>query len=166
MQWSHPQTQGDPPSGRAWHSATMVGQQLVIFGGEDRRFRHTGGERVTLRMNDIHLLDLKAMQWTGVKPPGECPAQRCGHSAIFIDLIRPHLLWKSGLFVWGGTGGGLLSGAEEMHFLEEGEEEQLQRRELMVKWSEKAKIRRKIEMQKKERARKNKEGRRRKEERR
>jgi hypothetical protein len=66
----------DPASGTAW-----------LFGGRDRG---------TL-FDDLWSFDLAAERWTRVKPSGDAPAARFGHTGTWVDGV--------GLVVWSGQAG-------------------------------------------------------------
>ncbi|XP_058077112.1 uncharacterized protein LOC131225578 isoform X2 [Magnolia sinica] len=88
-EWSRPACTGDPPSPRESHSATVIGNdKLVIFGGS--------GEGEANYLNDVHILDLKAMRWTSPKVKGDLPAPRDSHIAVVVE---------SKLLVYGGDCG-------------------------------------------------------------
>ncbi|WOL12187.1 acyl-CoA-binding domain-containing protein 4-like [Canna indica] len=70
--WSNLKTYGQPPISRGGHSVTLVGNVLIIFGGED-------GKRSLL--NDLHMLDLESMTWDDVEPIGTPPSPRSDHAA-------------------------------------------------------------------------------------
>jgi hypothetical protein len=102
LTWSRPPSQGACPSGRGGHSATQVGNLMLVFGGtffDAGRFHY---------LNDLWALDVETLKWHrpalggggpgGRAPP--CPGPRYGHSAVIVD-------WN--VFVFGGKGeGGLL----------------------------------------------------------
>ncbi len=64
MKWSKEVIQGYPPPPRKFHTSTLVGNQLYIFGGVD--------ENNTLCSNDMYILDI-----------GKCPSLKqnsmCNH---------------------------------------------------------------------------------------
>jgi hypothetical protein len=71
--------------------ATLVGDRLYIFGGEDCNRRP---------LADLYILDLSTLTWTAVDVPGKPhakPPPRCGHAAV---------VYQDKLIVFGG---GLLS---------------------------------------------------------
>ncbi|KAF6170920.1 hypothetical protein GIB67_014737 [Kingdonia uniflora] len=76
-EWVNPKCDGTPPSPRESHTATIVGdEKLVIFGGS--------GEGEGNYLNDLHVLDLKAMRWISPEVKGTLPAPRDSHIAVAI----------------------------------------------------------------------------------
>lgn len=73
MKWSSPETTGDKPSPRAWHSACTIGKFIVVFGGTAGRYDF---------FNDVFVLDTEALHWHHIDFIGEQPAPRCSHSAV------------------------------------------------------------------------------------
>ena len=76
-------TGGKAPSPRFSHSACMIsGRYLVIYGGRnDKMFNSVGN----VALNDLHLLDLKALQWVTVAlycQDGAIPLSRWGHRIV------------------------------------------------------------------------------------
>ncbi|XP_061700516.1 uncharacterized protein zgc:163014 isoform X2 [Syngnathoides biaculeatus] len=55
--WYKPLVDGDKPLPRFGHSATLLSQKLVIF----------GGQKTATYLNDLHVLDLGFMEYTAVK---------------------------------------------------------------------------------------------------
>lgn len=82
--WSKLEPSGTKPSARGGHTATLLGQQLFVFGGEDRSRR---------ALSDLHVLDLKTMTWSSPATTGAAPAARTGHAAAALGDM---------LFVFGG----------------------------------------------------------------
>jgi hypothetical protein len=82
------QTAGSIPSGRAGHTATLFGDHLVIFGGND-------GEL----LNDVWILCLKSMRWRktgsgGIPISGKPPYPVSSHSATkFSDQLGDFILF-------------------------------------------------------------------------
>jgi len=56
---------GTPPSARAHHSATLLGEAVYVLGGA------TGGERP---LRDAHVLDVSSMSWS--QPEVRSPVAR------------------------------------------------------------------------------------------
>lgn len=84
MIWSAPETTGNKPSPRAWHTATVIGKNIVVVGGTAGRL---------LFYNDVYVLDTEKMHWYKIEVQGEQPAPRCSHSTS---------LHGSKLIVFGG----------------------------------------------------------------
>ena len=81
---------GERPSARGGHTATMAENQIVIFGGSCYT---TGGHFAYY--NDTYVLDTENRLWHKVQCSGEAPAPRYGHS---VELVG------SRMFVFGGRG--------------------------------------------------------------
>lgn len=73
--WSLLSIEGEQPVARGGHSATLVGSELYIFGGEDV------GRRA---LNDLQMLDLVHMTWTKLKPKNKGPSPRSTHAATCV----------------------------------------------------------------------------------
>ncbi|KAL1809487.1 hypothetical protein DCAR_0729036 [Daucus carota subsp. sativus] len=99
-EWSQPICQGVAPCPRESHTATLVGgDKLLIFGGS--------GEGGANYLNDLHVLDLIAMQWTSPEVKGDVPIPRDSHSSVAVG---------SKLFVYGGDCGDRYQG--DVHVLD------------------------------------------------
>jgi hypothetical protein len=84
--WQELKCGGTPPSVRGGHSATLVGDLLVVFGGEDDHRRV---------QDDLHVLDLLTCTWSQVRE-NECisgsHAQKHSHrhtSALCLSMFCP-----------------------------------------------------------------------------
>ncbi|GFY46298.1 kelch domain-containing protein 1 [Trichonephila inaurata madagascariensis] len=74
--WSVPATTGTLPSARAAHAAAVAQGKVYIFGG-----RHD-----VFRLNDMHCLDMKTMEWSGkLSMKGTLPVGRSWHSLTALD---------------------------------------------------------------------------------
>jgi hypothetical protein len=74
--WSLVEPMGDVcPPPRYAHSTTMVGRQLVVFGG-------CGND--TQALNDLWIFDLESLTWINPTLSGVPPAQRSYHTASLI----------------------------------------------------------------------------------
>lgn len=69
--WYQPIVMGDRPLPRCGHSATLLNDKLILF----------GGSRSRVFLNDLHILDLGFMEYVHVHIPGP-PAPRCRHAAL------------------------------------------------------------------------------------
>ncbi|XP_055496245.1 ras guanine nucleotide exchange factor F isoform X2 [Leucoraja erinacea] len=69
--WYQPIVMGDRPLPRCGHSATLLNDKLILF----------GGSRSRVFLNDLHILDLGFMEYVHVQIPGP-PAPRCRHAAL------------------------------------------------------------------------------------
>jgi hypothetical protein len=66
---------GEAPM-RQFHTASIIDNQMFVFGGGDGKFW----------LNDLLILDLNGLEWTGPVPTsGATPAGRLQHSAITFD---------------------------------------------------------------------------------
>mgnify|MGYP000863892038 FL=1 len=83
--WSTPVVRGMAPSPRYKHSATVIGDWVLLFGGHGSRF-----------LADIHLLSLTALAWSRPQVCGHQPLPVAGHSATLVG---------SDVIVIGGHGG-------------------------------------------------------------
>ncbi|GMY21162.1 kelch domain-containing protein 3 isoform X2, partial [Fagus crenata] len=71
--WSQPIIKGTPPTSRACHTCTTVGDDLFVFGG-------TGGKNP---LKDLHVLNTSSHAWTSPTIEGDGPEPRKCHSAAF-----------------------------------------------------------------------------------
>ncbi|KAK0052261.1 kelch domain-containing protein 2 [Biomphalaria pfeifferi] len=85
--WYKPIVTGDKPLPRSGHSATLLNDQLVIFGGWDFPFCY----------NDLFILDLTTVDWSSPKCTGQPPKPRCWHASCAITNER--------IFIHGGYDG-------------------------------------------------------------
>lgn len=75
MTWDEIEAAGSPPSPRSDHAAAVHAERyLLIFGG---------GSHATC-FDDLHVLDLQAMEWSRPIQQGEVPAPRAGHASVTI----------------------------------------------------------------------------------
>ncbi|XP_021898883.1 LOW QUALITY PROTEIN: acyl-CoA-binding domain-containing protein 4 [Carica papaya] len=75
MTWDEIDAVGVPPSPRSDHAAAVhAGCYLLIFGG---------GSHATC-FNDLHVLDLQAMEWSRPIQQGEIPTPRAGHAGVTV----------------------------------------------------------------------------------
>lgn len=73
MTWDEIDAVGVPPSPRSDHAAAVHAERyLLIFGG---------GSHATC-FNDLHVLDLQAMEWSRPTQQGEIPTPRAGHAGV------------------------------------------------------------------------------------
>nr|XP_015825630.2 rab9 effector protein with kelch motifs isoform X2 [Nothobranchius furzeri] len=70
--WYMPIVEGSKPLPRFGHSATLLAQKLVIF----------GGRKTSTYLNDLHVLDLGLMEYTAVKCANMPPLPRGFHAAV------------------------------------------------------------------------------------
>ncbi|KAJ6222140.1 hypothetical protein RDWZM_000685 [Blomia tropicalis] len=102
MTWSRPQINGNIPSPRSLHSATVLNQKMYIFGGwvplvgENDK---TGQEKEWKCTNSLAIFNLDSLSWdyiSGESIDDSAPRARAGHSAVAIS---------SRLYVWSGRDG-------------------------------------------------------------
>ncbi|KAI8548001.1 hypothetical protein RHMOL_Rhmol07G0238300 [Rhododendron molle] len=75
LTWDELDAVGVPPSPRSDHAAAVHAERyLLIFGG---------GSHATC-FNDLHVLDLQAMEWSRPKQQGEIPSPRAGHAGVTV----------------------------------------------------------------------------------
>ncbi|XVF31358.1 hypothetical protein REPUB_Repub16aG0138900 [Reevesia pubescens] len=75
MTWDEIDAVGVPPSPRSDHAAAEHAERyLLIFGG---------GSHATC-FNDLHVLDLQAMEWSRPTQQGEIPTPRAGHAGVTV----------------------------------------------------------------------------------
>ncbi|XP_072032316.1 uncharacterized protein [Amphiura filiformis] len=76
--WYEPVLLGERPKRRSGHSATLLGEKLVIFGGWDAPDCY----------NDLHILDLCLMEFTSPSVSGTPPSPRSWHGSIELPGNR------------------------------------------------------------------------------
>ncbi|XP_039992656.1 acyl-CoA-binding domain-containing protein 6 isoform X2 [Xiphias gladius] len=76
--WYQPIVEGDRPLPRFGHSATLLSQRLIIF----------GGRKTATYLNDLHVLDLGFMEYTAVKSGNMPPLPRGFHAALPVSDNR------------------------------------------------------------------------------
>ncbi|KAM4663505.1 uncharacterized protein O3C94_011759 [Discoglossus pictus] len=75
--WYQPIAEGERPLPRFGHTATLLGNRVVIFGG--RR------SPSPVYLNDLCILDLGYMEFMPVPATGNKPSPRCFHAAVRVD---------------------------------------------------------------------------------
>ncbi|XP_041668656.1 protein GLUTELIN PRECURSOR ACCUMULATION 3 isoform X2 [Cheilinus undulatus] len=73
--WYQPIVEGDMPLPRFGHSATLILNKLIIF----------GGRKTATYLNDLHVLDLGFMEYTAVKCGNMPPLPRGFHAALPVS---------------------------------------------------------------------------------
>ncbi|KAM7110465.1 uncharacterized protein J5F26_005999 isoform 2-T2 [Ciconia maguari] len=73
--WYQPISEGEKPLPRLGHSATLLKNKLLIF----------GGRRTSLYLSDMHILDLGFMEYTPVPLLTGQPSARCFHAALAVS---------------------------------------------------------------------------------
>ncbi|AES82479.1 putative FERM/acyl-CoA-binding protein, 3-helical bundle [Medicago truncatula] len=84
--WSTLKTYGKPPISRGGQSVSLVGNTLVIFGGQDAK---------RTLLNDLHILDLETMTWDEIDAVGVPPSPRSDHTAA-VHVDRYLLIFGGG----------------------------------------------------------------------
>ncbi|GMH99252.1 hypothetical protein TrVE_jg10284 [Triparma verrucosa] len=79
--WTQPSAQGNAPKPRAYHTATAVGNKIVIFGGNDKQ----GVLDSLCILERIEGEGDKGWRWSNPNVLGTGPAGRTGHSAVALD---------------------------------------------------------------------------------
>lgn len=72
--WYPPAVSGTTPSARSGHTCTVVGDDVVVF----------GGSRGRNRQSTVHVLDSDTWHWKAVKIEGKPPSARTYHSAVAV----------------------------------------------------------------------------------
>lgn len=72
--WYPPAVSGVAPAARSGHSCTVVGDDVVVF----------GGSRGRSRQSTVHVLNSNTWHWTPVKVDGKPPTARTYHSAVAV----------------------------------------------------------------------------------
>ncbi|XP_068874067.1 rab9 effector protein with kelch motifs-like isoform X4 [Aphelocoma coerulescens] len=73
--WYQPISEGEKPLPRLGHSATLLKNKLLIFGGRS----------TSLYLSDMHILDLGFMEYTPVPLLAGQPSARCFHAALAVS---------------------------------------------------------------------------------
>ncbi|XP_032864607.2 acyl-CoA-binding domain-containing protein 6-like isoform X2 [Tyto alba] len=73
--WYQPISEGEKPLPRFGHSATLLKNKLLIF----------GGRRTSLYLSDMHILDLGFMEYIPVPLLAGQPSARCFHAALAVS---------------------------------------------------------------------------------
>uniref|UniRef100_A0A0R3S272 Fibronectin type-III domain-containing protein n=1 Tax=Elaeophora elaphi TaxID=1147741 RepID=A0A0R3S272_9BILA len=103
MTWTKPQISGIPPLPRSLHSANVIAERMVVFGGwvplvtADRKLQQI--EREWKCTNTLASLNLRTMCWEDLSLElleSAVPRARAGHSAVVINKR---------LYVWSGRDG-------------------------------------------------------------
>ncbi|KAK9146896.1 hypothetical protein Sjap_006799 [Stephania japonica] len=84
--WSILKTYGKAPLSRGGQSITLVGSNLVMFGGQDAK---------RTLLNDLHILDLETMTWDDIDAVGVPPSPRSDHAAA-VHAERYLLIFGGG----------------------------------------------------------------------
>jgi len=87
-QWARPQVEGQGPTARGGHTATLVAPtdptkssaRIFIFGGH---YDLGSGEGFAYH-NDVHILDIDENTWSTPRCRGTAPEPRYGHSAALV----------------------------------------------------------------------------------
>ena len=72
--WVRPSVSGAGPEPRGGHSATVVGDRMLVIGGE-RGFQ---------QLSDLHVLDIPVNEWITVREAGDKPPPRSFHTACRV----------------------------------------------------------------------------------
>ncbi|XP_055572615.1 uncharacterized protein LOC114015717 [Falco cherrug] len=73
--WYQPISEGEKPLPRFGHSATLLKNKLLIF----------GGRKTSFYLSDMHILDLGFMEYTPVPLLAGQPSARCFHAALAVS---------------------------------------------------------------------------------
>ncbi|KAL6067334.1 BTB domain-containing protein [Balamuthia mandrillaris] len=96
QRWKSPVLLRNVPTERSEHTATTVGNYIVIFGGE------TAGLLGSQCTNELNMFNTELMGWVPMegKVKGDAPSPRKGHTATLLSSNRAHRL-----FIFGGYDG-------------------------------------------------------------
>lgn len=72
--WYPPVTRGTAPAARSGHTCSVLGSDVVVFGGSKGRNRQSS----------VHVLDCEEWIWRNVKVEGTVPKARTYHSAVTV----------------------------------------------------------------------------------
>jgi N-acetylneuraminic acid mutarotase len=78
-EWASTVPEGVPPCARGGHSATLIGNIIVIFGGHYYSDKKIGFKY----LNDTHYLNVKDSKWLKPYCTGKIPPPRYGHSSVY-----------------------------------------------------------------------------------
>ncbi|XP_041131329.1 rab9 effector protein with kelch motifs [Polyodon spathula] len=73
--WYQPIVEGEKPLPRFGHSATLLTNKLIIF----------GGKKTLVFLNDLHIMDLGFMEYTSVQYANSPPVPRGFHAAVAVS---------------------------------------------------------------------------------
>ncbi|XP_060560949.1 ras guanine nucleotide exchange factor F-like [Ruditapes philippinarum] len=76
--WYSPIVSGEKPIPRSGHSATLINDQLVVFGGWD----------APISYNDLHVLDMSIVEWSQPNVTGSPPSPRSWHASCALSGNR------------------------------------------------------------------------------
>ncbi|RLN67646.1 hypothetical protein BBP00_00001481 [Phytophthora kernoviae] len=74
MLWYPPAIRGTAPSARSGHTCSVLGNDMVVF----------GGSRGRNRQSSVHVLDCDDWNWKIIKVEGKPPSARTYHSAVAV----------------------------------------------------------------------------------
>jgi len=72
--WYHPAVSGQAPAARAGHTATLIGNNMLVFGGSNS----------TQCFNDLHVLQCSTFTWSTPIRSGPSPMARSGAAAVAV----------------------------------------------------------------------------------
>lgn len=76
--WYTPIVNGEKPAARSGHSATIIKEEMVVFGGWDFPYC----------FNDIYILDLSLVEWRKPEMKGSPPKPRSWHASCALSHSR------------------------------------------------------------------------------
>lgn len=100
LRWSFPKFNGTGPSSRGGHSAVLIDEFLLLFGGQ-----YLGPNGKFVYLNDLHCLNLTTSTWeasNGLNIPN-APAPRYFHSATVMFSAKSQ---RPTMYLFGGKGEG------------------------------------------------------------
>ncbi|CAD6194652.1 unnamed protein product [Caenorhabditis auriculariae] len=105
MTWTHPEIVGIPPAPRSLHTANLVDNKMIVYGGwvplsEPSSEEQQMAEKEWKCTNSLGCLNLDTMTWESVTLGSyneeQIPRARAGHSAVAINTR---------IYVWSGRDG-------------------------------------------------------------
>ena len=103
MVWIQPEVFGIPPLPRSLHSATLIGNKMVVFGGwvplllDD--MKTSTHEKEWKCTNTLACLNVETLTWENIQLDAsdeDIPRARAGHCAVAIN---------SRVYIWSGRDG-------------------------------------------------------------
>lgn len=86
--WMQFDIKGSPPEPRSLHTASLVGSQMIIFGGWTNDVSNNENKENNANFkstNSIKVLDLDCLEWKDANIEGKMPPPRAGHSAVVFQ---------------------------------------------------------------------------------
>jgi hypothetical protein len=94
--WTTPKIDGSPPKPRSFHSATAVGNKMVVFGGNGKTSCFNTVhvlEAMGNNQGDVSSSDSYGWKWSHPTVKGNAPFPRTGHSATLLEDGKTILIY-------------------------------------------------------------------------